>query len=68
MPTGSIEENFRAVGEVWMAEAHRLPTTFARNAHALRRDVGLSSVWLALRYWCHHVIAVEASPANACLA
>ena len=55
--------------EVWIEESYLLPFPLTPNTLVdLGANIGLTSVWLAKRYHCQRLIAVEASPENARLA
>lgn len=59
----------RAILEVWGEQPYRLPDgTRPRGIVDLGANIGLASVWLARRYGCERLVAVEPSPANARLA
>ncbi|HEY3728970.1 MAG TPA: FkbM family methyltransferase [Solirubrobacteraceae bacterium] len=59
----------RAIGEVWMSEAYRLPFEIRpRNIIDVGANIGVASVWLIGRYGGSRVVAVEPAPDNAELA
>lgn len=61
--------DLRALAEIWAAEVYRLPDDLRPSTLIdFGANIGLSSVWLARRYGCRHVIAVEPSPDNVRLA
>ena len=73
---GSVELTYRlnrgdiqSFREVWLEESYLLPFPLALDTLVdLGANIGLTSVWLAKRYRCKRLIAVEASPENARLA
>jgi FkbM family methyltransferase len=73
---GGVELHYRlnrgdmqSIREVWIDEVYRLPFDLAPKLLVdLGANIGLTSVWLARRYGCRTVIAVEPSPENARLA
>ncbi len=57
------------IHEVWVEEMYRLPADLKPRLFVdLGANIGLTSLWLARRYGCEQVIAVEPSPGNAALA
>lgn len=62
--------DFRAVAETWMTRAYELPFPIERPKLIvdLGANIGVTATWLALRYGCDHLIAVEPVPDNAALA
>src|SRR4051794_22115217 len=73
---GGIELHYRlnrgdlqSIREVWIDEVYRLPFDVTPEVLVdLGANIGLTSLWLARRYGCRTVIAVEPSPDNARLA
>jgi FkbM family methyltransferase len=58
--------DIRTIREVWSDEVYLLPPPAGpRTLVDLGANIGLASVWLARRYGCDHVLAVEPWPANA---
>ena len=61
--------DIRTVAEVWISRAYELPPTVPlrriRTIVDLGANIGLTGVWLARRYGCERLIAVEPSPENA---
>jgi alpha-maltose-1-phosphate synthase len=60
----------RTIAETWMNRAYELPFIVERPRVILDlgANIGATSIWLARRYGCERVIAVEPVPANAALA
>jgi FkbM family methyltransferase len=59
----------RAIAEVWMTHTYELPFEIrARNIIDLGANIGAASVWLARRYGCSKLVAVEPVPDSAALA
>ena len=55
-----------SVREVWLFECYRPPFEIAiDHVLDLGANIGLTSLWLAKRYGCGRIIAVEPSAANA---
>jgi asparagine synthase (glutamine-hydrolysing) len=51
--------------EAWLQEAYRLPFDVAPTTLIdLGAHIGLVTIWLALRYGCSRIVAVEPLPAN----
>jgi FkbM family methyltransferase len=62
--------DFRTVAETWMTRVYDLPFAIdpPRLIVDLGANIGSTSTWLALRYGCQRLIAVEPIPENATLA
>jgi FkbM family methyltransferase len=61
--------DMQSLREVWIDEVYRLPFAVTPKVLVdLGANIGLSSVWLAHRYGCMTIVAVEPSPENARLA
>jgi FkbM family methyltransferase len=61
--------DLQSVREVWIDEVYRLPFDLTpHHVVDLGANIGLTSLWLAYRYGCRTIIAVEPSPENARLA
>jgi FkbM family methyltransferase len=57
------------IHEVWIEEMYLLPADLKPHLFVdLGANIGLTSLWLARRYGCDQLIAVEPSPTNAALA
>jgi FkbM family methyltransferase len=73
---GGIELRYRlnrgdmqSIREVWIDEAYRLPFDVTPKLVVdLGANIGLTSLWLAHRYGCTTIVAVEPQPENARLA
>jgi len=62
------EGDLQGIREVWMDECYRLPSRVKPDTLVdLGGNIGLTSVWLALRHGVKHHIVVEADAANAAL-
>lgn len=60
--------DMQAIREVWLDGAYRLPSEGKRKVLVdLGANIGLASLWLARRYGCETIVAVEPVPANALL-
>lgn len=58
--------DIQGLREVWVDEVYRLPFTFEPKVVVdLGANIGLTSVFLASRYRCTNIIAVEPDPSNA---
>jgi len=58
--------DLQSLREVWIEEAYRLPVPIESSVIIdLGANIGMTSVWLAKRYGCSRIIAVEPSAANA---
>jgi FkbM family methyltransferase len=72
---GGVEINYRlnrgdiwALHEVWIQEIYRMPLPQKPAVIVdLGTNIGLTALWLATRYGCSHLIAVEPVHANAAL-
>jgi FkbM family methyltransferase len=62
--------DLRSLVETWFEEAYELPIEVKRGGNIidLGANIGFTSVWLARRFRCRHLIAVEPSPRNARIA
>jgi FkbM family methyltransferase len=62
--------DIRAIGEIWVHEVYRLPVSEPRPRTLVDfgANIGLASLWLARRYGCERVFAVEPDPDNARIA
>jgi FkbM family methyltransferase len=61
--------DMQSIREVWIDEVYRLPFDLQPKLLVdLGANIGLTSLWLARRYGCRTIIAVEPSPENARLA
>jgi FkbM family methyltransferase len=62
--------DIRAVAEVWVQEVYRLPVAApqVRTLVDLGANIGFASLWIARRYGCERVVAVEPDPDNARIA
>jgi FkbM family methyltransferase len=61
--------DMQSIREVWLEESYKLPSDGGRkNLVDLGANIGLTSTWLARRYGCKKVIAVEPVGSNAELA
>lgn len=57
------------IHEVWIEEIYRLPIHIQPEVIIdLGANIGLAGLWLARRYGCSHLLAVEPSPENARIA
>jgi FkbM family methyltransferase len=60
--------DMQSIREVWLDEVYKLPFLGKRNTLVdLGANIGLTSAWLARRYACEKVIAVEPVQSNAAL-
>ena len=62
--------DFRTVAETWLTRAYEVPVALRRPRVIvdLGANIGATGSWLAARYGCDRMIAVEPVPANAALA
>ena len=61
--------DIQSIREVWMDEAYRLPINVRPKIVVdLGANIGLTSLWLAKRYGCDKIIAIEPSVENARIA
>jgi FkbM family methyltransferase len=61
--------DMQSLREVWMDDSYRLPFDVAPKVLVdLGANIGLTTVWLAHRYGCTAIVAVEPSPENARIA
>lgn len=61
--------DLQSIREVWMDEAYRLPFPLKPDVVVdLGANIGLTSLWLAKRYGCRKILALEPWHANASLA
>jgi FkbM family methyltransferase len=61
--------DMQSIREVWLEESYKLPSSEQRKTLIdLGANIGLTSAWLARRYGCERVIAVEPVKSNAELA
>lgn len=61
--------DIQSIREVWFAETYRLPSNLQPHTLIdLGANIGLASVWFAVRYGSLRIVAVEPDPANAALA
>jgi FkbM family methyltransferase len=74
--TGGVEILYRlnrgdiqSIREVWLEEAYKLPVNMRpKIVIDLGANIGLTSLWLAKRYGCDKIIAIEPSIENARIA
>jgi FkbM family methyltransferase len=60
--------DIQGIREVWFDEVYRVPAGDPpRTVLDLGANIGLTTVWLATRYGCDRVIAVEPDPDNSAL-
>jgi len=61
--------DIQSIREVWLDEAYRLPINVSPKIVVdLGANIGLTSLWLAKRYGCDKIIAIEPSVENARIA
>jgi Methyltransferase small domain len=62
--------DFRTVGETWLTRTYELPFSIERPSLIvdLGANIGVTAIWLARRYGCDRLVAVEPVPANVALA